>query len=89
MNSEPQPRPLRPRKPSLRSLLVFHQINPGALALQSNLPVLTVEAVMNGYGTTPQVAEAILNGLNVLKETHYTLDDISVELHPRQRQEDV
>jgi hypothetical protein len=85
MNTDPQPRPLRPRKPSLRSLLVFHQVDPAILALQSHLPLLTVEAVMNGYGTTPQVAEAILKGLNTLNGTDYTLDNISVELHPRQQ----
>jgi hypothetical protein len=67
---------------------VFYLIDPGLLARHSNVPMLTVEAVMNGYGTTPQVAEAILKGLNTLKGTHYTLNDISVELHPRQQQED-
>ncbi|MBV9232072.1 MAG: hypothetical protein JOZ18_22370 [Chloroflexi bacterium] len=74
-----------PHKPTFPYLCCLHRIKPEVLAGASGLPLLTAIALRVGIGTTPQIAQQAVDGLNTLLGTHYTLDDISVELHPRQR----
>ena len=76
----------QPKKPSLHFLLLQYQIQPEALVRESGLPLLTAIALNCGYGTTEEIAQAALNGLNALRGTRYTLADIEIELHRRQQQ---
>jgi len=81
-----RPRPSQPHKPSFQFLCIHHQIQPDALARQSNLPLLTALALTCGIGTTPEIAQQALNALNALRGTLYTLDDIAINLYRRQQQ---
>ncbi|MBV9229134.1 MAG: hypothetical protein JOZ18_07455 [Chloroflexi bacterium] len=85
METSPLLRLPQPRKPSLRFLLLQYQVQPETLARQSGLPLLTAVALTIGYGTTEDVALAALNGLNMLRGTRYTLEDIEIDLYRRQQ----
>jgi hypothetical protein len=74
----------QPRKPSLRFLLIAYQVQAEALARESGLPLLTAIALISGIGTTEEIAQAALNGLNALRGTRYVLADIEIELYRRQ-----
>jgi hypothetical protein len=45
--------------------------------------LLTAIALSVGIGATPEVAQRGVDGLNTLSGTHYTLDDVSIDLHSR------
>jgi len=83
MTTSPLQRFPQPRKPSLCFLLLTYDIEPEALARQSGLPLLTAVALTCGIGATEEIAQRALNGLNALKGTHYTLNDIAIDLHGR------
>ena len=83
MTTSPFQRLPQPRKPSLRFLLLTYEVQPEALARQSDLSVLTTTALKIGYGTTEDVAQKALAGLNALRGTRYTLNDIEIDLYRR------
>jgi hypothetical protein len=72
-----------PHKPTLASLLGSHRNNIEDLAHRSGIPPLVAIALLNGYGTTPRIAQATLDALNAMRGTCYTLADVEVELYER------
>ncbi|GCE47650.1 hypothetical protein KTH_25190 [Thermosporothrix hazakensis] len=69
---------LQAQRPSLRLLLERHHVSINDLARASEIEVLLVWAMYVGRPTTREDAQAIVQGLNRLCNTRYTLDDISV-----------
>ncbi|HLZ62829.1 MAG TPA: hypothetical protein VKR06_38260 [Ktedonosporobacter sp.] len=67
--------PLPAHPPSIQSLIMG--IDPVALAIQCEyIPPLSIVAIQVGYAMSEAVACRVLAGLNVLKGTHYTVDDV-------------
>jgi hypothetical protein len=73
----------RPHKPTFPYLCYLYHIKPEVLAGISGLPLLTTIALTVGIGATPQIAQRAVDGLNTLSGTHYTLDDVSIDLYSR------
>jgi hypothetical protein len=73
----------RPHKPTFPYLCYLHHIKPEVLAGASGLPLLTAIALTVGIGATSEVAQRGVDGLNTLSGTHYTLEDVSIDLYNR------
>lgn len=65
-------------KPRLGMLCA--QFDPYTLALASQVPMCVIDAIRWGINTTEPTALAILQGINTLQGTRYTIADISDRL---------
>lgn len=68
------------KKRTLYQLRVEHGVNIYALAQASRVSSFAIWSMLIGNEVTREDASKILDGLNKLKGTHYTLADIDVVL---------
>jgi hypothetical protein len=76
----------RQRKPTFYQLRLAHSVNIYELSRESHIPSLTIWSMLIGQEVTPYEAQTVLDALNTLRNTHYTLTDVEIALTSSVRQ---
>lgn len=68
------------KKPTFYQLRLEHSVNIYELSQASGIPSLVVWSLLIGQPVTKHEAQRVLDALNTLRGTHYTLEDVHVVL---------
>ena len=68
------------KKPTFYELRLEHSVNMYQLSQESGISSLVVWSLLTGHAVTKDEAQCVLEALNRLRHTQYTLSDVDIAL---------